>query len=428
MTQVSLIHPLALLLTVLLRPPALIAGPPSADPLAARVILLNGETVVGRATRMDDEGLLMTAEGDVRRIALGQLELIEFPGGGATEAPVGWLELVDGSLAPIVDWRWSDSDCQVTLPAWLSGAAESAVAPQLVRAFRYREFSADQRRQWQELIDLDAPGDLVVIERASGDLDRVEVVAVSSEPDGAHVLLDGEPIQVPRKKLAGLIFARATTAPMAEPTVVAIGPERLGLKGATVRYDALGGLSIKTCSGTRFQTTPGAITRIDFRAANVAYLSDLTPLSAERSSYFADGSEQSQLARRWGEPRWDEAFDGGPLRLRRESVDGYPAVESFAKGIAVRSRSTLRFARPDGFGAFAALVGIDPDAPALASAILTISGDGEPLMSMPLRAGEPASPLRIDVARYRRISIVIDFGENLDIGDRVVLADARFTR
>ncbi|QDU88738.1 NPCBM/NEW2 domain protein [Pirellulimonas nuda] len=404
---------------------------PESDELApVRATLLDGTTLSGRTIRIDAEGLRMTWDGDVRQIGGAELEQIEFPDAvSASDQPAGWLELRDGSLAPVSDWAWDATGCSVVLASPLQvGSEPQGVEPGSVRAFRYRELNDQQSQQWRDLADRRDALDSIIIERGSGDLDRVEIVAVSASPESVRVLLDGEPIDVPRRKLVGLFLSGSTESEVAEETAVATGQHHLRLSLSSVRYGAKSGFSVVTRCGEAFALKSGGVARLDFRAGNVAYLSDLTPLRVDVKTYFAIDSEASELAARLAEPRWDRAYDGGPLRLLVDASDGFGKEQTFAKGVAARSRTTLVFARPEGFNHFAGLVGLDPSAPAIASALVSVSGDDEVLIEQALRSGEPAVPLRIDTQGFRQITIVIDFGENLDIGDRVVLADARFVR
>lgn len=409
-----------------------VAAPPVAERDRVRATLLSGQSLEGRITSIDRDGLRLTSEGDVRLIGPQEIELLEFleaDDSTSVDDPAGWIELADGSLLPLEDWQWDDTGCSVLLfPRLREGSGRMEVSPDIVRAFRYRGLSDDQSRQWKRLLDRTEPVDSIVVVRASGELDQIEVVATEIAPQSVRALLDDEPIEAPKSKVVGLILS-AGAQPQALPeTALAIGASGMRLSLSSVRYDAASGFSITTCCGLDADLKPGALTRLDYRAGNVVYLSDLSPLRVETKPYFSDGTAPSPVAARWIEPRWDQAHDGGPLRLLAESLDGYAQERSFAKGIAVRSRTTIEFARPDGFSKLAAMVGLDPEAPEIASALVTVLGDGEALFECTLASGEAATQLRVDIGQHRRITLIVDYGENLDIGDRVVLADARFVR
>ena len=44
------------------------------------------------------------------------------------------------------------------------------------------------------------------------------------------------------------------------------------------------------------------------------------------------------------------------------------------------------------------------------------------------RGSEPAKPLDLDVSGVRRLTILVDFGENLDTADHLDLAEARLVK
>ncbi len=409
-----------------------VAAPPIAGPDRVRATLLSGQSIEGRITSIDRDGLRLTSEGDVRLIGPQEIELLEFleaDDSASLDDPSGWIELADGSLLPLEDWRWDDTGCSVLLSPRLRVESEwMDVRPDSVRAFRYRGLSDDQSRQWKRLLDGAEPVDSIVVVRASGELDQIKVVATEMAPQFVRALLDDEPIEAPKSKVVGLILSAGALPKALPESALATGVHGMRLSLSSVRYDATSGYSILTCCGLDAELKPGALSRLDYRAGNVVYLSDLTPLRVETKPYFSDDTAPSRVAARWIEPRWDQAHDGGPLRLLAESMDGYAQERSFAKGIAVRSRTTIEFTRPDGFSKLAAMAGLDPEAPEVASALVTVLGDGEALFECTLASGDAAIQLRVDVGQHRRITLVVDYGENLDIGDRVVLADARFVR
>ena len=119
------------------------------------------------------------------------------------------------------------------------------------------------------------------------------------------------------------------------------------------------------------------------------------------------------------QPRRDRSFDGGKLLL---------AGRAYEKGLAIHSRSELVYRLTDDFRRFRAVVGIDDRVREGGNVKLVIAKDGQVLWSKSVDGKQPPLELDLDVAGVRRLSILVDFGEDLDIADHLNLCDARLTK
>jgi alpha-galactosidase len=117
--------------------------------------------------------------------------------------------------------------------------------------------------------------------------------------------------------------------------------------------------------------------------------------------------------------RRDVGFEQNPLRL-----DG----KEYKKGLALASRTELVYKLPGKFRMFRATVGIDDRVRDTGSVHVEIRGDGKPLWQADVRGTEPARELELQIAGVKLLEIVADFGENLDVGDRLVLGEAQVTK
>ena len=117
-------------------------------------------------------------------------------------------------------------------------------------------------------------------------------------------------------------------------------------------------------------------------------------------------------------PKMDRNRNGGPLE-----VDG----TKYAKGLCIHSRTTIVYRLRGRFSRFKAVAGIDQEFRDLGNVQLVIHGDDKVLFDAAI-AGKTAKTLDLDVAGVRRLTILVDFGENMDIGDYLDLCGARFEK
>ena len=117
---------------------------------------------------------------------------------------------------------------------------------------------------------------------------------------------------------------------------------------------------------------------------------------------------------------WERRLSGGNLQE--------PANQSFTKGLAIHSRTELTYRLTDKFQIFQALVGIDPAMGENGNVELVVVGNGKQLFRKTLTGRDEAAELKIDVRGVSRLTILVDFGEQLDIGDHLLLCNARLTK
>jgi hypothetical protein len=172
-----------------------------------------------------------------------------------------------------------------------------------------------------------------------------------------------------------------------------------------------GSLSIKTPWEQTLQFSEAAVASIENRNGRVVYLSDLKPAKVEQTPFF-------DRIIPW---RGDSALDGGLLKLN----DG----QEYAKGIDMHSRCLLEYDLGGEFEQFKARLGFEPMPSPIGRAAVRVIADGRAVYDNPdLRADRKPQDLELDVRGVKRLSLLVDFGQDQDAGDRVVWAEARLLR
>jgi hypothetical protein len=232
----------------------------------------------------------------------------------------------------------------------------------------------------------------------------------SIDRNGVTVLWEGKERTIPTGRLHGILLAN--------PPVEAGEGTRLQVR--TVRGERIEGrlvpaeepgVRIRTAAGPVLAVPAARIERIEVVGGSVVHLSDLEPAEVEETPWLG--------SRTWPHRR-DLCVAGTPLRVRGTT---------YSRGLGTHSRCRLVYDLAGGFRRFRAVLALDDTAPARAAAIVRVLVDGEPgTDERTLRAGEPPIPVDVDVEGARRLTLVVDFGEFGDIGDRVDWCDARLVR
>jgi hypothetical protein len=169
-------------------------------------------------------------------------------------------------------------------------------------------------------------------------------------------------------------------------------------------------LKLQTIWDRTLELPSSTVTNVLFRNGKMVYLSDLEPAAVDEVPYFG----------RVMTYRRDQNLLGGPLKMKGKT---------YTKGLAVHSRCVLTFAVDGQFQAFKCLVGFDDPAGNRGHVICRVLGDGKELFAeRDLRGDHDPKPLELPISGVKQLALEVDFGEEEDIGDRVIWADARLFR
>ncbi len=387
----------------------------AALPFEAR--LLDGSTVAGELTSLSRSNVVLQSDGGPVTHSLSSLATLSpaSPRQPSAGSDGIWIELRDGSTMPVAGYEVTKSVAQIRgLQKGPSLVPTSAIY--WVRFDRLASEDAKTAKQWSDITAVDAVGDLLVV-RKDDALDYLEGIVRDIDAESCKFELDGEIIPVNRSKIAGIVYAQQGGADPPAPIgkLVMADGSRLELQEIDLEDDQL---QVRTTAGTRHELQLGDVLRFDFTSGKIAFLSDLEP---ERATFTPlVGFEQPpQGLLGFYAYRRDVGFEQSPLRL-----DG----KIYRKGLALATRTELVYKLPGKFRLFRSMVGIDDSTRHTGSVRLSIKGDGKVLWEGDVRGTEPSQDLELDVSGVRRLEILADYGEGLDVGDRLNLADAQITK
>jgi hypothetical protein len=164
----------------------------------------------------------------------------------------------------------------------------------------------------------------------------------------------------------------------------------------------------QTASGFSGRMKRELIHRLDFSAGKIAFLSDLEPIRQEHTPILVD------LYR----PRRDTNLEGGAISLGRRS---------FKRGITVHSRTLLEY-DVAGYNRFKCVVGIEDTVTGFAHAMVRIEADGQEIFQSELTTKDKPKELDLDLKNSAKLRILVDYGDDLDLGDHVGFGDARVVK
>ena len=263
-------------------------------------------------------------------------------------------------------------------------------------------------RLFQEALLDRAPSRDVLISRDAVEVKQLSGILESLEADGGSFVFAGESRKFQLDRIYGIVFAAGAKAQPVFPMTVELadGSEFSGmLQGAAV--DAM---DVKTSVGATVLVPVAEVVTLRFRGDRLVYLSELKP-AKERMEGLVHAP--------WPMQR-DKSVSGSAL-----SIDG----RRFERGLGVHSRTELTYAIDGQFERFVSTIGIDDAVRPLGAVVMRVEADSSVLFdSGPLTGTDPPRDVILDVGGVQTLTLIVDYGEGLDVSDQADWADARLIR
>lgn len=250
------------------------------------------------------------------------------------------------------------------------------------------------------------------------DIDRLDGVPGTfgeGSADGKSVkfILEGgketEPLMT---RVAGLILnQKPRPAPPAVCKVIdAAGNEYVAQ--AVARTPT--GFTVTTVSGVKVDLEAGQVSKLDFAAGSVKYLSDLEPVALEES-----GTDPEHYQK-------DKNLDKRPIRLATDPAAG--KVDTYPKGLTLKAKTVITFELKGQYKTFRALAGVDadPENVAPSQVKVTIDDGNVALFKGVVKKGDKPLDLNLSVQGVDRLKITVESdGSVTDLGNQVSFANVR---
>ena len=222
-------------------------------------------------------------------------------------------------------------------------------------------------------------------------------------------------VDIPFSRIRSVRLA-AVGQPYKEPDALLVSAACTDVSTITGSAAQLQGqtLSITSTLGTGFKLPIGAVSRLEFKNGRLVYVSDLEPSEVKETPLFDE--------RPWHWRR-DRSVAGNPIKM---------GGKVWRKGLGVHSRCDLTYDLAGKFKRFLGDVGID-DEVAGGNVEIRIYLDGNqvfPTGQAKAVVSKKSGPVAVDVdvSGGKKLTLVVDFGEELHVNDHADWANARLTR
>ncbi len=375
------------------------------------VLTLEGGKVTGTLLALSLQEVTVETANGPSKIAAAELLEIRVP--EARPVPTD-------PANPLIAVRWQSGALSSTNAVVLTGTKATLQHPALgemvlsrdaIRSFRFGTDDAVVREAWMQLHERTTKKDFLVVRK--GDvLDHLDGVAGTIDANEVRFRLDGEDVTVRREKVYGIIYARRDD-PAAKFTarVELAGGDTLLVKEAQWTDEAW---QFAIPGVAPLKVPANAVQSLDFSLSKFLYLSKTEPRDIRYTPFFDDFMFEVQR---------DRDFDGRPLRV---------GERTFPRGLAVHSKTSLKYRLGGDYRYFKSVVGLDPKLPLGAfygDAHVVIRGDDKVLYEADFISGQEPETLDLAVSGVIELEILVDFGrDKWDLGDRVHFGDAKVVK
>ncbi len=331
--------------------------------------------------------------------------------------PSVWVDLVDGSTLLAEEYTTRAGTARITL----LGGEVMEIPTHDILTVRLQAGSQAAAAEWLRIVGNKSQSDVVVT--AKGDSIDWHDGAIHDVTDKqVEFDLNGKVLNIKRAKIYGLVYYHAEPSehPEGQYTVTDAGGSRWSARsvnypGAARQAGSAEKLEWETPAGLTVRRAPDQVAQIDLSRGKIVFLCDLKPDSAVYTPYFGMDKELPARAE-FFRPRQDQTLESKPMRL---------AGKQYPKGLAMYGRTEMKYDLPGKFRKLEAVAGIDDDFRPRGSARLVLRGDDKVLLETTVTGADPPKPIDLDLTGVRRLVILVDYGDESDVSNRLDLCNLK---
>ncbi|MBN1491872.1 MAG: NPCBM/NEW2 domain-containing protein [Phycisphaerae bacterium] len=377
-----------------------------------RIVTIEGEQQTGTWRGADEASIEIQRDGVTTRVPRDDLMLVTFDNESTTSRPVmlGPREAV----CTLAD----DSVIRGELLESGEGAVQIRTALLGLLTLRFSQLRAirlgavadqsEAQAEYERWLDRGSAGNDVLIAVRDERVTAVRGALVAIGPDEGRFTFQDKTLPIRAGTVYAVVFgaALATGSPSAATVVLRDGTR---LASTTAGADAQT-IQLRR-EGKAFATVPiTSIEHIAFHSPRVTFASDMPNV----------GTHFEPFLRTPWPIRRDRSVSNGPIRLGGVTYD---------KGFGVHSRSELTFDLDETYTRFAAVIGIDDAVRPRGNVVFRVFADDRTAYdSGPVTGTDAPKPILVDIGGARRVRLVVEYGDELDLADHADWGNARFIR
>ncbi len=287
-----------------------------------------------------------------------------------------------------------------------------------VEWIRFRETSANNENQWNELIAATSKTDRLVVLRSGDVVDSVDGVVVGIDEKEIRFDFDGESIKAPKSKLLGVTFFALAKKSYAPAKVIVKTSSGYSLSAAKLRKQSIDGkdmLSITTSGAIDISIPWSDLSELDYSAGNLKLCSELSPLE---SKWIGDKDYpgDKEIAQKIFSPHVERYGTAGA------------AEATEASDYVFLGSGEIVFRVPEGMSRFQATIAGAPGAQVRGWTTIIVKQEDEVIFQQSFRPEVEQMLVNVPVSGNRRITLITQPDDKRQAEDAIWWLQPRFVK
>ncbi len=378
---------------------------------AVEVVETQAPPYLAELVSISSGGIRVQQSGAVSDVPIDNLLRLSFKNVAAPE--ISEIQTIDVILRDGSRIRGSEVTSDAAGVTIVSSGRIITLQGQQMSSCLLRQLNPQLQKQWQALIDAENSADLVVLARAEDALDKIEGVISKITRDAVSFEYDGQVIDAPRTKIAGLKYFSADAGLPGKLVAIVRDVHNNRWTASSIELLENGSHCKLTLQcGVTVELTIAELLDIDFSLGNMRYLADIEPLERNSTPRFELGIELPEAAKLFG------------LRTlpptSTASLTG-PSIEFIGSGTA-----TYRI--PIGFSKLVGTVELNPEGHKFAACRAAVLQDNTVLWEHVFDVTHKPQTISLPIEGDKRLRLVVESKAEHPVGDIVLWKQLRFAK
>ncbi len=346
--------------------------------------------------------------GEARKIPFDRILRLKFPSSkpvAAAQENALVVELRGGTR--IVANSFTSDGKSVTIG---SGGGQVVVASKSVSTCLFSKLSAELLPQWRAFVDSQVSSDMLVLARSEDSLDKIEGLIGKVTAEFVSFDVDGQNVEAPRDKLAGIKYF-SSEAPLGALAGVVRDVHRNEWIVSSIT-SAGDSCTLKLNCGESISLRLADLMEVDLSYGNSRYIADLEPLERTSVPRFNLAIELADASKLFGARRVEPTSATGSKG---------PSVEFIGAGTA-----TYRI--PSGFSKLVGSVELKPGGQAFMACRAAVLLENKVVWEHNFDATRKPQEISLNVESDKRLRLVVETKADHPLGDIVLWNQLRLLK